>query len=136
MREAQLSLLSEMIELLERYAKTVRRGDLEHDRETWLKVKASLEVAAHCAIDLALDLIARRGLGTAQSYRDAFAVLARAGILDSNLASELQGWAGLRNVLTHMYTTIDLDRMHAALAETASLRAFHAVAASKQARDG
>lgn len=133
MAEAHLSLLLEMIALLERYAKVVRRRDLDADRETWLKVKAALEVAAQCAIDAALDVVARRGLGTPQTYRDAFAVLARAGIIDGELRDALQSWAGMRNVLVHMYTSLDLDQVHAALAKTTSLRAFHAVMARELA---
>lgn len=127
MGEAHLSLLREVLDLLERYAQQVQRRDLDSDRETWLKVKAALEVAAQCAIDLALDLIAQRGLGTPQTYRDAFAVLARAGIIDQALLGEMQAWAGLRNVLVHMYTGLDLDRVHAALRQTAPLRSFHAL---------
>jgi uncharacterized protein YutE (UPF0331/DUF86 family) len=131
--EAHLGLLREMLDLLERYAKTVSRADLDRDREAWVKVKGSLEVAAQCVIDAALDLISRRGLGTPQTYREAFAVLARANLIDAPLLDELQAWAGLRNVLVHMYTKLDLDRVHAALAKTASLRAFHAIV-SKELR--
>lgn len=129
MGEAHLTLLHEMIQLLERFAQQVRRRDLDTDRETWLKVKAGLEVAAQCAIDAALDLISRRGLGVPQTYREAFAELARAGVIDATLQQQLQAWAGLRNVLVHMYTALDLDRVHAALGQTAPLRAFHAIVA-------
>jgi uncharacterized protein YutE (UPF0331/DUF86 family) len=133
--EAHLSLLLEMSELLERYAKQVRRADLDGDREVWLKVKGALEVAAQCAIEAALDLVARRGLGAPQTYREAFAVLARAGVIDDRLRAELQSWAGMRNVLVHLYTTLDLDRVHAALGQTAPLRSFHAIVARELARD-
>jgi uncharacterized protein YutE (UPF0331/DUF86 family) len=128
--ERHLALLAEMLDLLERYATTVSRPELARDVETWLKVKGALEVAAQCCIDLALALIADRGLGIPQSYRDAFTALARAGLIDAALAADLERWAGLRNVLVHVYTGIDLDRMHAALRETAPLRRFHAIAAA------
>jgi len=123
-----------MLALLERYAVTVKREDLDTDRETWLLVKGALEVAAQCAIDLALEIVTRRGLGAPQSYRDAFALLARAGILEAPLAAELEKWAGLRNVLVHVYTSMDLDRIHAALSETATLRRFEAAAARELRR--
>ena len=32
-------------------------------------------------------------------------------------AAVLQGWAGFRNVLAHLYGEIDLDRLHAAVLE-------------------
>ena len=134
MAEARLTLLLEMLELLARYAVGVKRAELDTDREAWLKVKAGLETATQCAIDLALELVSRRALGVPQTYRDAFAILARAGVIDAALAAELQKWAGLRNVLVHMYTTLDLDRVHAALFATAPLRAFHGIAAREMAR--
>ncbi len=129
MSEQKLALLAEMLDLIERYAATVTRESLEADREVWLKVRGALEIAAQCAIDLAMLIVAARGLGIPQSYRQAFAELARAGIIDAPLSTELEAWAGLRNVLVHVYTSLDLDRLHAALFQTAPLRAFHAAAA-------
>lgn len=128
MGEIHLDLLAELLDLIERYAVEVQREDLDHDRETWVKVKGALETAGQCAIDLGLRVISKRGLGTPASYRETFAALARAGLIDSALASELQGWAGLRNILAHVYTALDLDRVHAALSATASLRRFLAIA--------
>ncbi len=134
MGEAHLSMLLKTLALLERYAREVKRSDLDADWEVWLKVKAALEMAGQCAIDAALDLISARGLGTPQTYREAFAVLATHKVIDATLLQELQAWAGLRNVLVHMYTVLDLDRVHAALARTAPLRTFHAILAKALAK--
>jgi uncharacterized protein YutE (UPF0331/DUF86 family) len=120
-------MLLKTLHLLDRYAREVRRLDLDADWETWVKVRAALELAAQCAIDAALDLISRRGLGTPQTYREAFAVLAKAKVIDAEMLTGLQNWAGLRNVLVHMYTKLDLDRVYASLSMTAPLRAFHAI---------
>ena len=125
MGEAHLALLAEMLDLLRRYATTISRAELGRDRETWLKVRGALEVATQCCIDLALQEVSRRGLGAPQSYREAFGALARAGVVDAALARDMEDWAGLRNVLVHVYTTLDLDRIHAAIAETEALRRFH-----------
>jgi uncharacterized protein YutE (UPF0331/DUF86 family) len=127
--EQHLALLRELVELIERYRDTVDRAELEHDREAWVKVKGALETAGQCAIDLALQIVAEKALGPPDTYRAAFQSLTRAEVIDPDLARELEGWAGLRNVLAHMYTAIDLDRMHRALSKTASLRAFHRIAA-------
>lgn len=135
MGERHLELLIELVELIERYARRVDRHELEQDRETWVKVKGALETAAQCAIDLALKLVAARGLGAPESYRAAFQALARDGVIDDELARELGDWAGLRNVLAHIYTALDLDRVHAALSETAPLRKFHREAAAALAEE-
>lgn len=129
MGETHLSLLKEMLELLDGYAKSVSRKQLEEERETWLKVKAALELAAQCAIDIALWLVAERALGVPQTYREAFALCARAGIIEPALAADLENWAALRNLLVHVYTALDLDRVHGALSATEPLKKFHALAA-------
>ncbi len=129
MGEAHLAMLLKTLALVDQYAASVKRADLDADWETWVKVRAALELVAQCAIDGALDLIARRGLGAPQTYREAFTVLADAKIIDAELMQHLHAWAGLRNVLVHMYTKLDLDRVHAALRNTAPLRTLHAILA-------
>lgn len=134
MGEQQLAVLLKAIQLLESYAKSVRKEALESDFETWVKVRGALELAAQCCIDLALSIVATRGLSIPQTYREAFDALSASGIIEGTLAQELKGWAGLRNVLVHLYTALDLETVHRALSETAPLRAFHAVAAHELRR--
>lgn len=133
MSEAHLQLLLRLLPLLERYAAEVTPLQIGADLEVWLKVRGGLETAAQCCIDLALAMVARRGLGPADSYRHAFALLGQAGVIAPELAQQLSGWASLRNVLAHVYTALDLDRVHAALGQTAPLREFAAVAARELA---
>jgi hypothetical protein len=52
-------------------------------------------------------LIAEAGLEAPDTYRDAFAILTRHGVLDDELGKRLQSWAGMRNVLAHLYLDID-----------------------------
>lgn len=130
MGETQLDLLERLLTRVELYATTVSRAQLETDLDTWLKVSRALELVAQCCVDLAMEMVARRGLGVPDSYREAFVRLAQAGLLTPDETRALQGWAGLRNVLAHLYTSIDLDRLFAAMIEDKQhLRAFGRVAA-------
>ncbi|MBI3182180.1 MAG: DUF86 domain-containing protein [Myxococcales bacterium] len=129
MSEAHLRLLEEVLAAIDRYARTVTREALEKDLDTWLKVRGALELAAQSCIDLAMVIIAQRGLGVPQTYREAFLALARAGVVDSALADELAKWAGFRNALVHIYTALDLDVIHRALGEAEPLRRFFEIAA-------
>jgi uncharacterized protein YutE (UPF0331/DUF86 family) len=117
MGEAQLDLLERLLGRLEHFAATVTRAELETDLDVWLKVTRALELAAQCCIDLAMELVARHRLGLPETNRDAFVRLAQAGVLTTEQSAALGGWAGLRNVLAHMYGAIDLDRLDAALRE-------------------
>jgi uncharacterized protein YutE (UPF0331/DUF86 family) len=49
------------------------------------------------------------------TYRSSFEEAARAGALPADLADRLAPGAGLRNVLTHEYVAIDLERVAAAI---------------------
>lgn len=132
MGEAQLDLLERLLLRLDEYATSVSRAELESDLDTWLKVSRALELAAQCCLDLAMELVAKRGLGVPETYREAFVRLAQSGLLTPEQAAALQGWAGLRNVLAHMYTALDLDRIYAALREDkAVLREFGRIAAQE-----
>jgi uncharacterized protein YutE (UPF0331/DUF86 family) len=132
--EAQLDLLERLLARIEDYAATVTRTELETDLDTWLKVTRALELAAQCCIDLAMEVVARRGLGLPESNREAFVRLAQAGLLTSAQAEALGGWAGMRNVLAHLYGSIDLDRLYSALREDKTvLRELGRVAAHELA---
>ncbi len=129
MGEDHLRLLGEMLDLLDRYAASVSRDDLEQDTEAWLKVKGAMELAVQCSIDLALALLSQRALGVPETYREAFTLLTRAGLIEPDLATQMGDWAGLRNILVHIYTSLDLDRLHEALRKTEPLKQFRAIAA-------
>ncbi len=115
MGESHLHLLRRILDRLSHYAENVSRSDLDTDLDTLLMVSRAIEVAAQCCVDLAMTLLARRGLGIPETYREAFSLLAQNGLITPELAGVLQGWAGIRNVLAHMYAEVDLDLLYAAL---------------------
>lgn len=77
------------------------------DRGLQAQAERWLHLAAEAAIDLAHHLIADRGWATPATYREAFTVLEREGVLGAELASNMERWAALRNVLVHLYLEVD-----------------------------
>ena len=135
MGEAQLDLVERLLSRLDQYATTVTRVELETDLDTWLEVTRALELASRCCIHLAMELVAQRGLGLPETNREAFVRLAQAGLLSAERATAPAGWAGMRNALAHLYGSIDLDRLYAALREDKTvLRELGQVAAAELAR--
>ena len=129
--ETLLATLEGYIATLERYAAEVPWDRFVASEDEQNKVLYGLHKAIQCAIDAASLVVARHGLGPADTYRGVFHKLAGAGLLDADLADRLAGWAGLRNVIVHIYRLLDLERIHSAYAhETGDLRAF--VAAARQ----
>lgn len=64
--------------------------------------------ACETTIDLAMHLVRREALGVPQSSRDAFALLAEAGVIEPPLAAALQRMVGFRNLAVHRYQELDL----------------------------
>lgn len=81
--------------------------------------------ATQIAIDLAVSACVAHGVGTPQSYADAFRRLQSAGLIEAALADRLVRAAGFRNVIAHGYENLDMVRVHrAALSGPADLLAF------------
>jgi uncharacterized protein YutE (UPF0331/DUF86 family) len=105
------------------------------DATTRAAAERWLHLSAECALDLANHLIADQGWRTPTTYREVFEILAEQSVLDAKLAEQMQAWAGLRNVLVHVYLEIDHDRLHAMITgELDQLEAFAAAISRAAAR--
>jgi uncharacterized protein YutE (UPF0331/DUF86 family) len=74
-------------------------------------VALSVLVVVQEAVDIALHIASDEGWEVASSYREAFAVLQRHGLLDAALTESLAGAALLRNRIAHGYSSLDVDRL-------------------------
>jgi uncharacterized protein YutE (UPF0331/DUF86 family) len=91
----------------------------------------NLYLALQECSDLALHLVADRGLGVPGEPRAAFEALARAGVVDPARARKLGGAIGLRNRIAHEYGTLDLAKVFEAVRrDLGDLDDFAAAAAS------
>jgi uncharacterized protein YutE (UPF0331/DUF86 family) len=91
-------------------------------------VSMSVLVAVQEAMDVALHIASDEGWELAATYREAFAVLARHGVIAAPLAVALAGTAQLRNRIAHGYASVDLARLWSEL--PAGIASFDAYAAA------
>lgn len=63
------------------------------------------------AMDIALHVASDEGWELAATYREAFVVLERHGLLSPSLAAALGGAAQLRNRIAHGYASMDAARL-------------------------
>lgn len=82
------------------------------DKGLQARAERCLQLLAECALDLANHLIADRGWQTPTTYREAFQILAGHGVVPRDLTERMEGWAGLRNILVHLYLEVDQARLH------------------------
>ena len=73
-------------------------------------VKYSLLEIIEACIDIGHHIVASKGFGRAERYRDIFHILGEREVINSALASRLGDMAGFRNLLVHSYGNI--DNMH------------------------
>lgn len=106
----RLAKLEELLVDLRELAATERAVFLA-DRGLQAQAERWLQTAAEACLDLAFHLIADRGWPTPGTYREAFRVLEQKGVLDHELAQNMEGWAALRNVLVHLYLDVEHERL-------------------------
>lgn len=120
----RLAKLEELLAQLRELSRAEREQFLT-DRALQAQAERWLHLAAECTLDLANHLIADRGWPTPGTYRDAFRTLAERGVIEPDLARKMEGWAGLRNVLVHLYLEVDHATVHDILAnDLGELEAF------------
>lgn len=108
--QRRLARLEELLALLRRLAEVPEKQYLS-DQGLQAQAERWLHLASECALDLAHHLIADRGWRQPDSYRDAMEILEEHGLLGAELSERMRGWAGLRNVLVHLYLEVDQARI-------------------------
>ena len=114
--DRRLGKLEELLRDLRRLATAPKREFLR-DRSAQAQAERWLHLAAECTLDLANHLIADRGWRTPAAYRESFQILREEGVLSEELATKMEGWAELRNVLVHLYLNVDHERVWQILAD-------------------
>jgi len=133
--DRRLGKLEQLLRDLRALARVERAAFLT-DRGLQAQAERWLQLAAECALDLAHHLIAERGWKTPTTYREAFEVLRAERVLDARLSEQMQAWAGLRNVLTHLYLEVDHVRLHEILRGELDDLERYAAALLRAAREG
>jgi uncharacterized protein YutE (UPF0331/DUF86 family) len=85
--------------------------DPEDRRRQHRAVERLLQWLWEAAADLRLRILRAEGDALPGSHREVFTALADRHALPHDLAGRLVAACGMRNVLTHLYDTIDLERL-------------------------
>lgn len=109
--ERKLSFLRQFITDLEPYA----RLDVEGRGREHYAIERLLQLLCESAADIGLQFLKARGYGLASSYREVFEALAQREMMPRDLAQGLIVACAMRNLLTHLYDTIDPTRVAAAV---------------------
>lgn len=90
-------------------------GALRADRKLQARTLFALQMAVQSCLDIAGHLVAEIGLPRPELNAELFTALAAAGHLDAGLAAKLRAMTRFRNLVVHLYWTVDFDRVFAIL---------------------
>lgn len=98
--------------LLEYLVRVDRFKEMDRERftaepDTHHLAERYLQLAVEAALDIAHHIIADRGYGVPETYREAFTMLCKHAVVPAPLAARLSWWAGFRDVLVHTYLELD-----------------------------
>jgi len=68
----------------------------------------NIQRACEASLDMGLHIIRREHLGIAQSARDTFTLLEKAGWIKASVAEQMKRMVGFRNVAVHDYQSLQL----------------------------
>ena len=83
-------------------------ADMRQDIRQQRFVEHTLQIAIQAALDVASHLVSDARLGEPRTNRELFDLLARGGVISTQLAGTLKNMAGFRNILVHGYQDVDL----------------------------
>lgn len=112
------SVVAEKLDALSRRIDRVRQrtassaAELASDQDALELVAFNLMLAVQICADIASHIIADSGWGTARTLGAAFASLQQHGVLTPPTSAALARAAGLRNVVAHGYSGVDVGKVH------------------------
>ena len=104
---------------------TLSREDFLASTTEQHAVERELQIVIEACLDIGHHVISREGLRRPGDYRDVFAVLREAGVIQAELGRRLEEMASFRNRLVHGYPDVEPDRVYEiARKELADVEAF------------
>lgn len=120
----RLKRLEENVGELYRFRERVSLEDIRSSKTQEWALRYGLLETIQGIIDIACHIVSRENLGNPATYAECIALLERNGYIDAPLARKLQGMVGLRNLLIHEYTSIDLAKLYQCLFSLEDFLAF------------
>lgn len=107
----KLERLKEYVKILNSY-----RGHSvqEIKRDPTLKgaIERYLEVSLECCIDIGEMIISAKNLRKPETYKEVIEILGEESILSKEFALKFAEAIKFRNILVHMYTEIDVEKLY------------------------
>ena len=111
-------VIDQKLESLRRYLRRIEEkrpadaGVLKNDADLQDILAMNLTRAVQVCVDIGAHLIATLDVPPPDTMGQTFDILARAGILNADLATQMKKAVGFRNIAVHEYETVDWDLVY------------------------
>lgn len=109
-------LLNKKLQELDRYVNQLKKHQgvspeqLKNDLDLAWIIQHGLQLCIQVVLDIGNHILADSG-NSINEYADIFPELAKLNVIPENYASSIKGMTGLRNLLVHEYSEIDMEKI-------------------------
>ena len=120
----RMKILENNILELEKFQNNIPLSDITNNLHTEWALRYGLLESIQIVIDISCSLVSKNNLGNPETYAQCVEILNRNKYLDDQLANKLVGMIGLRNLLIHEYSEIQVEKLYSLLDNLDDLRKF------------
>ena len=109
--------ISRKLKFMKRYVnflkshRVISAEELEENYELRSAIERNLELALESMLDIGEILISEKGFEKPEDYKSVMLILGKEGVLPKVFAEKLVPAVGVRNILVHMYTEVDVKKI-------------------------
>ncbi len=109
--------ISRKLRFMKRYVdflkshRAISGEELEENYELRSAIERNLELALASMLDIGEIIISEKGFEKPEDYKSVMLILGKEGVLPKVFAEKLVPAVGVRNILVHMYTEVDVEKI-------------------------
>lgn len=109
--------ISRKLRFMKRYVdflkshRAISAEELEENYELRSAIERNLELALESMLDIGEIIISEKGFEKPEDYKSVMLILGKEGVLPKVFAEKLVPAVGVRNILVHMYTEVDVKKI-------------------------
>lgn len=109
--------ISRKLRFMKRYVdflkshRAISAEELEENYELRSAIERNLELALESMLDIGEIIISEKGFEKPEDYKSVMLILGKEGVLPKVFAEKLVPAVGVRNILVHMYTEVDVEKI-------------------------
>lgn len=106
----KLGFMKRYVDFLKSH-RAISAEELEENYELRSAIERNLELALESMLDIGEIIISEKGFEKPEDYKSVMLILGKEGVLPKVFAEKLVPAVGVRNILVHMYTEVDVEKI-------------------------